>query len=69
MEIARRFKLCGFLFVLLLLLCFAAATPIDPAVEESLRQQQRLQREQRELEQRRDAPSLELGAFQVPTTR
>ena len=64
MESAGRFKLNGFLFVHLLLPCVAAAASIDPAVEESLRQQQRqiqleqrrLQREQRELEQRRDAP-------------
>jgi hemolysin activation/secretion protein len=64
MESAGRFKLNGFLFVHLLLPCVAAAASIDPAVEESLRQQQRqiqleqqrLERAQRELEQRRDAP-------------
>ena len=44
MESAGRFKLNGFLFVHLLLPCVAAAASIDPAVEESLRQQQRQSR-------------------------
>jgi hemolysin activation/secretion protein len=56
--------------------CVAAAASIDPAVEESLRQQQRqiqleqqrLQREQREREQRRNAPPLELGTSEAPAT-
>ena len=52
MESAGRFKLNGFLFVLLLLPCVAAAASIDPAFEESLRQQQwQIQLEQQRLEQ------------------
>ena len=64
MESAGRTKLNRFLFVHLPLPCVAAAASIYPSVEESLRQQQRqiqleqqrLQRAQRELERRRDAP-------------
>jgi hemolysin activation/secretion protein len=52
MESAGRFKLNGFLFFHLLLPCVAAAASIDPAVVESLRQQQRqIQLEQQRLEQ------------------
>ena len=52
MESASRFKLNGFLFVHLLLPYVAAAASIDPAFEESLRQQQRqIQLEQQRLEQ------------------
>ena len=73
MGSARRLKLYGYLLVLLMP-CVAAAASIDPAVEESLRQQQRqiqleqqrLQREQREREQRRNAPPLELGSSEAP---
>ena len=75
MGSARRLKLYGYLLVLLMP-CVAAAASIDPAVEESLRQQQRqiqleqqrLQRKQREREQRRNAPPLELGSSEAPAT-
>ena len=57
MESAGRFKLNGFLFVHLLLPCVAAAASIDPAVEESLRQQQRqIQLEQQRPEQGATSP-------------
>ena len=57
MESAGRFKLNGFLFVHLLLPCVAAAASIDPAFEESLRQQQRqIQLEQQRLEQGATSP-------------
>ena len=70
---SARLKLSKYFFSLVLIpgvmpVVFAA-TPIDPAIEESLRQQQRqiqleqqrLEREQREREQRRDLPPLNIG--------
>ena len=57
MESAGRFKLNRFLFVHLLLPCVAAAASIDPAVEESLRQQLRqIQLEQQRLAQGATSP-------------
>ena len=70
---SARLKLSKYLFSLMFIPSIMpgvfAATPMDPAIEESLRQQQRqiqleqqrLEREQREREQRRDLPPLNIG--------
>ena len=70
---SARLKLSKYFFSLVLIPSIMpgvfAATPIDPAIEESLREQQRqiqleqqrLERDQREREQRRDLPPLNIG--------